>query len=187
MVRAPRLQHVMLSNQEGEATFGEEQDKAEKGLIRLAQRQQRDLTGAQVDVMEVFGGTSVTNQARERGLKVPLDHEDFTYRTGRNATDKNHRRRLRKFLDSKNPTSVVMHLHGGEGPEEIGTVEKFERLLALQIAGHQRAQGRFFYLEDSLESTLWSTKEWRDLLMFSSLEPREAREQLQPTFYGMWV
>ena len=56
-----------------------------------------------------------------------------------------------------------MHLHGGEDTEDIGTAEKFERLLALQIAGHQRAQGRFFYLEDSLESALWSTKEWRDL------------------------
>ena len=176
MIRAPRLQRQMYPTQESEATFGEEQDKAEKGLIRLAQQQRRDLTGAQVDVVEVFGGTLVTSQARERGLRVPPSHEDFTYRAGWNATDKNHRRKLRKFLDSRNPTTVVMHLHGGEGVEGFNIAEKFERLLALQIARHQHDQGRFFYLEDSLESALWSTEEWRKLEQSADVQFFQAKE-----------
>ena len=179
LVRAPRLTRAMESEEIEAKVDDKEAKRAGDALIRLARQQQRAISGSQVDLAEVFRQTSATNAARAQGLVVPVEHEDFTFASGWDMTNKDHRRRLRHFLEHRRPQVVSMtwrieDVPPGEPHEEV----KFGLLasLALEVAKHQCSHGRSFFLRAPVPPGPWRELDWKQYLDVPGRQVRITQE-----------
>ncbi|CAE7223309.1 unnamed protein product [Symbiodinium sp. KB8] len=174
------MSYAAMESEEIEAKVDDKEAKrAGDALIRLARQQQRAISGSQVDLAEVFRQTSATNAARAQGLVVPVEHEDFTFASGWDMTNKDHRRRLRHFLEHRRPQVVSMtwrieDVPPGEPHEEV----KFGLLasLALEVAKHQCSHGRSFFLRAPVPPGPWRELDWKQYLDVPGRQVRITQE-----------
>ncbi|CAE7309094.1 unnamed protein product, partial [Symbiodinium necroappetens] len=162
------MNYVALEPEEVEAKVDDREVKrAAEALVRLARQEQRAISGSQVDLAEVFRQTSATTSARARGMAVPVEHENFTLASGWDVTNKEHRRRLRHFLDHRKPQVVSMTWKAEDvNPDELRRDVKSGLMaaLALEIAKHQCSHGRSFYIRAPVPLEPWKNENWEQHL-----------------------
>ncbi|CAE7346579.1 RE1 [Symbiodinium natans] len=159
MVHAPGL------DEEGNLLSSWEKSEAEAAALRLARTKCLETNPDKIDYVNLFHQAASTERVRDCGGLVASSHERFTREDGWKIENKEHRARLRKFLDRRQPEMVfvampkVHHLSYGSNVKQ-----SLYEDMAWEVAAQQDREGRSYLVQGKRSSPMWQRSSWRALL-----------------------
>ncbi|CAE6953093.1 GIP [Symbiodinium sp. CCMP2592] len=163
LVQAPRLQQLI------EAVVYPDLDPetagAEDAMIKMITQQRREGQPSQVDLVELFESSQVSQFALQEGVRVTSQHETFTTQHGWKPEEKERRQRCRKNYQNSG-RSIEYPIRSYQNLERsveypIRNYQNLKRSVEYPIRSYAIVDGhRSFYLEASTLDPVWTSDEW---------------------------